>query len=113
MPRVLAFTVLVARYVVAAAVSGAATLRLIVRRGPLPPSGFVKLRIGPHTERGAAWLGALVSLTPGTTTISVDPEAREMVLHLLDASEPEAVAASIRRDFELPLLALAGRKDDA
>jgi multisubunit Na+/H+ antiporter MnhE subunit len=93
--------------------SGFATLRIVLARGPRPPSGFVRARIGPLSERGAAWLGALVTLTPGSTTISVDPRTRELVLHLLDASDPAGAVAAIRRDFEAPLLVLAGREERA
>jgi multisubunit Na+/H+ antiporter MnhE subunit len=111
--RCAAGAILVLRFLAATLTSGFATLRLVLARGPRPASGFMRLRIGPLSERGAAWLGALVTLTPGSTTISVDPRTREMVLHLLDASDPAGVEAAIRRDFEAPLLVLAGRKASA
>jgi multisubunit Na+/H+ antiporter MnhE subunit len=38
------------------------------------------------SEAGASILGGMITLTPGTTTIDVDMERREMLLHVLDAS---------------------------
>ena len=49
---------------------------------------------------GAALLGCLVTLTPGTTVIDIDMARHEMLLHLLDLSQAEATVASIRKEFE-------------
>lgn len=59
-------------------------------------------------ERGAAILGCMVSLTPGTTTLDIDMDRRELLVHVLDASDPEAMVAAIRRDFEPGLVTLFG-----
>ena len=63
---------------------------------------------GKATAR--ALLGSMVSLTPGTTTIDIDMERKELLLHVLDASDTDAVVAGIRRDFEPGLRALFGRE---
>jgi multisubunit Na+/H+ antiporter MnhE subunit len=95
---------LVLRFARAVFVSGLQTVAVIVTSGrpggEPPPSRLIRARFAPMTERGAALLGAMVSLTPGTTTIDIDMERRELLLHVLDASDPEAVVAAIRRDFE-------------
>lgn len=49
---------------------------------------------------GAAVLGALVTLTPGTTVIDIDLQQRKMLLHLLDTRDLETAITTIRRDFE-------------
>jgi multisubunit Na+/H+ antiporter MnhE subunit len=85
--------------------SGLATARLILSRSQ-PPTGVVRLNFAPMSSTGAAVLGALVTLTPGSTCIAIDPRRREMLLHLLDVRTVEAAAASIRRDFEQDLCLL-------
>jgi multisubunit Na+/H+ antiporter MnhE subunit len=83
--------------------SGLATAWLIVRPGRRPRPGLVRVPFSGLDPVGAACLGALITLTPGTTTIDVDLEAGEMLLHLLDASDAEGAARGIRRRFERPL----------
>jgi multicomponent K+:H+ antiporter subunit E/multicomponent Na+:H+ antiporter subunit E len=85
--------------------AGIATARIIVRRRP-PPAGLVRMRFAPMSETGAAVLGAMVTLTPGSSAIDIDPARREMLLHLLDRSAADATVASIRRDFERDVCAL-------
>lgn len=85
--------------------SGIATARIILSRTQ-PPAGVVQLHFAPMSSTGAAVLGALVTLTPGSTCIDIDPQQREMLLHLLDTREIETTFASIRRDFEQDLCLL-------
>ena len=83
-------------------VSGATTAWLIVRPGRSPEPGLLRIRYSGIDPIGAAVLGAMITLTPGTTTIDVDVERGELLLHLLDASDPASVARSIRKRFERP-----------
>lgn len=79
--------------------SGLSTARIILQRRS-PPAGFVRLHFAPMSATGAAVLGALVTLTPGSSTIDIDMQRREILLHLLDSRGSKARMASIRRDFE-------------
>lgn len=82
--------------------SSLSTAWLIVRpRRPEP--GLMRIGFSGLSARGAATLGAMITLTPGTTAIDVDFERGQMLLHVLDASDPAAVADDIRMRFELPL----------
>ncbi|NLE85929.1 MAG: hypothetical protein GX607_05975 [Myxococcales bacterium] len=83
--------------------SGLLTAWLIVRPGPRPRSGLVRIGYENLSETGAAVLGCLVTLTPGSTAVDIDPERRELLLHLLDASNACAVASNIQRRFAIPL----------
>lgn len=91
-------------------VSGGITALIILRGGTRLQPGFVRMSYGDLGETAADFLGALVSLTPGTTTVDIDPERRELLLHLLDVTRAEQTLASIRRDFLLPVRALFGGK---
>jgi multisubunit Na+/H+ antiporter MnhE subunit len=55
----------------------------------------------------------MVSLTPGTTTIDIDMERRELLLHVLDASDTTALVDGIRKEFEPGLKVLFGTEQAA
>jgi multisubunit Na+/H+ antiporter MnhE subunit len=114
MTRVFAATSLLLRFLRAMVVSGLLTVAVILRTGrpggPPPPSALLRVRFAPMSAQGAALLGAMVSLTPGTTTIDIDMENRELLLHVLDASDTDAVVEGIRREFEPSLRILFGRE---
>jgi multisubunit Na+/H+ antiporter MnhE subunit len=93
--------------------SGIATIRIILSAsngGPAPVAGFVRFRYASMSDRGAAILAAMITLTPGTTAIDIDPATRIMTLHLLDARGGDAAIADIRRSFEPPLVRLFGER---
>lgn len=105
MSRVAALVRLALRFIAHCILSGMATARIIVRRRPAR-SGLVQLRIAPMSETGAAVLAALVTLTPGSSAIDIDPEGHEMLLHLLDLDTADSTIAAIRHDFESDVAAL-------
>lgn len=88
--------------------SGWATTRIILADpGALRP-GLVRFAYGDLSEGAASLLAAVVTLTPGTTVIDIDPERREFLMHLLDLDQAEATLGGIRRDFMVPLQVLLG-----
>lgn len=108
--RLWAIALLLLRFLRAVVVSGAQTVGVILRSGAgtgsAPPTALLRVRFGPLNARGAAVLGCLVSLTPGTTTLDIDMQRRELLLHVLDASDTRALLAGIRHDFEPSLQVL-------
>ncbi|HEV2072820.1 MAG TPA: Na+/H+ antiporter subunit E [Thermomicrobiales bacterium] len=63
---------------------------------PLQKPGIVTLPIGHHSPYGVGPVGYFVTLSPGSFLVEVDWDAREMLVHVIDASNPDAV----RRDAE-------------
>lgn len=112
MGKVGAAIVLLLRFLRAVVVSGLQTVRVILASGrpggAPPPVALLRVGFAPMSPAGAALLGCMVSLTPGTTTIDIDMDRRELLLHVLDASDTDALVAGIRRDFEPGLVALFG-----
>lgn len=110
--RALAALELLARFAAAVVVSGFSTvaviLRAALRRGPPPRPGFLRIPLSVTSERWATLEACLVTLTPGTTVVEIDLARRQLVLHVLDVSDPERVRAAIRRDFEAAIERLAG-----
>jgi multisubunit Na+/H+ antiporter MnhE subunit len=83
--------------------SGVATAWLIVRPGARPTPALVRMPFSGLNETGAALLGCMMTLTPGTTTVDIDMARNEMLVHLLDGADPEAALASAHDEFERPL----------
>ncbi|MDO4681909.1 MAG: Na+/H+ antiporter subunit E [Lautropia sp.] len=94
--------------------SGVQTLGVILARrlggGRLPEPGIIRLPFRPMSPAGAAILSGMICLTPGTTVLDVDMARHEMLIHLLDVSGADALAAQVRRSFEPGLLVLFGEK---
>jgi multisubunit Na+/H+ antiporter MnhE subunit len=106
-PRAVSAFVLVWRFFAALVIGGLQTVRIIVAP-QRPPSALIRMRLAPVSPTGAALLGALITLTPGTTTLDIDLDRQELLLHVLDARDPQAVVAGIRNDFEAPIVDLFG-----
>ena len=112
MAKLIAAIVLALRFTRAVAMSGVDTIAVILKAGrpgaAPPPAAFVRVRFAPMTPRGAALLGSMVSLTPGTTTIDIDMEHYELLLHVLDSTDTDGMVEGMRRDFEPGLRVLFG-----
>jgi len=111
MRRLVAAIELLLRFLWQVVLSGLATAWLIVKPGRRPQPMLLRMSYGPIDPRGAALLGCLITLTPGTTTLDVDAERRELLLHLLDDVDPEGAVAGIRHEFERPLKVLFPLED--
>jgi multisubunit Na+/H+ antiporter MnhE subunit len=88
--------------------SGWTTAVIILRGGKTVRSGFTRMSYGDLGDTAANLLGALITITPGTTTVDIDLERREFLLHLLDVERAEITRASIERDFLRPIRTLFG-----
>lgn len=62
--------------------------------------GYVEVPIGERTTNGVAVTGMLVTLAPGSVLIDVDWERDIMLYHMLDATDPDAVRATIATFYE-------------
>ncbi|MEZ5535364.1 MAG: Na+/H+ antiporter subunit E [Thiolinea sp.] len=103
---------LLLRFLRAVAISGLKTVQVILhtRRTQPPNAALLRVKFVPMTETGAALLGCMVSLTPGTTTIDIDMEQHELLLHVLNATNSDALLRVIRCDFEPGLAILFGTR---
>ena len=93
--------------------SGVDTLRVILLHGmgrPLPPARFIHMPFTPMSELGVSLLTNMISLTPGTTALDIDIKKHQILLHVLDATDAQGVADSVRNTFEPDLITLFGEK---
>lgn len=78
----------------------------------------LRLILGPRRNLNPAWievpldirdpyaitiLASTISLTPGTVTCEVGPGHARLLVHALNASDPEVLVAEIKRRYEAPL----------
>ena len=100
LPRLLATLWLPPAFLWAVIVSGLATARTILvtacGKAP-PPSAILRVPFNLPSEGWASLEACLITLTPGTATLSIDMARRELLVHVLDASDPPAVRAGLRR----------------
>jgi len=109
--KVWALFVLLLHFLKAVVLSGWQTVQVILATTPggKPRTGtFVRVRFAPMNATGAAILGCMVSLTPGTTTLDIDMDLHELLLHVLDETAVQEMVDGIRTDFEPGLVAVFG-----
>lgn len=108
MNRLAALLHLVLHFLKDLLVSGFTTAALILRGSRTLRSGLVRMPYGDLPDGAALAVGALITLTPGTSTVDIDPVRKEYLLHLLDLESGETTLATIRRDLIEPARVLAG-----
>jgi multicomponent Na+:H+ antiporter subunit E len=62
--------------------------------------GIIAVPIRTVTDAGITAIANTITLTPGTLTIDISDDRSVLYVHCIDASDPEAVARSIRNDLE-------------
>lgn len=66
---------------------------------PLESAGIVAIPIGERTPTGVAVMALVMTLSPGEFLVEVDWERRVMLMHVIDASDPEEVRAEHERFY--------------
>jgi multisubunit Na+/H+ antiporter MnhE subunit len=66
---------------------------------PLDRPGIVAVPIGERTPTGIAVTALVMTLSPGEFLVEVDWERRAMLMHVIDASNPEKVRAAHERFY--------------
>lgn len=74
-------------------------LATIGLKEPASP-GVVAVPLGERSPRGVSISAFLAAFTPGTLLVEVDEYKREMLVHALDASDPEAVRESQEKLYQ-------------
>lgn len=82
--------------------------RLVV--GPLErlrPS-FIEIPLDVDHPFVATVLGSIISLTPGTVSIEIDPAKRVLLVHALDVGDEAELIATAKARYEAPLKEIFG-----
>jgi multicomponent Na+:H+ antiporter subunit E len=80
--------------------SSVAVAHAAFAREPRTASAIIAMPIALRTDFGIAVLANMVTLTPGTCSLHISDDRRTLFIHSLDAADPEAIVADIRKVFE-------------
>lgn len=72
-------------------------------RAKLRPA-FIEIPMQLDDDFTLSLLTSIISLTPGTVSASLSSDRRKLLVHALDAPDPQQLVAEIQRRYEAPLL---------
>ena len=75
-------------------------LSVVLRIRPMTKSGIVAIPIETSTQVGVAVSALVVTISPGTYLIDLDREQRVMLIHALDATDPDALRDHFHRFYQ-------------
>jgi multicomponent K+:H+ antiporter subunit E len=73
---------------------------VLFRRGESLRSRFVTVPLDLTTAEAITALAGTITLTPGTLSADLSADGRSLLVHCLDAPDPDAVVAHIKRSYE-------------
>lgn len=84
-------------------VANAAVARLVL--GPLARlrPAFVRVPLDLTHPHSVALLASIVTMTPGTVSVALTPDARSLLVHALDVEDPDKLVANIKARYEAPI----------
>jgi len=70
--------------------------------GLRPPgeAGIVRVPLLDRSEQGVVVSAIALTLSPGSVLLDIDEERRELVIHAIDASDPERVVAGLQEFYQ-------------
>jgi multisubunit Na+/H+ antiporter MnhE subunit len=68
---------------------------------PLVKPGIVKIPIGAHSAYGVGPVGFFITLSPGSFMVDIDWDQRVMLVHVIDATNPDAVRKDAEKYYRL------------
>lgn len=63
--------------------------------------GIVKIPLTNHSPAGVGMVGLLVTLSPGSFLVEIDWDDRSMLVHYIDASDPDRLRREAERYYRL------------
>jgi multicomponent K+:H+ antiporter subunit E len=73
---------------------------VLFRRGADLRSRFVTIPLDAQTPEAIAVLAGTITMTPGTLSADLSADGRALLVHCLDAGDPDAIAAGIKHRYE-------------
>ena len=77
--------------------------RLILGRPERLRPVFVVVPLALKSDLAISLLANAICLTPGTVSARLAPDRRHLLVHALDAADPDQLAATLKRRYEAPL----------
>ncbi len=76
---------------------------VLFRRGDGLRSTFVTVPLELRTGEAISALAGTITLTPGTVSADLSADGRSLLVHCLEAPDPDEVVATIKARYERPL----------
>lgn len=70
--------------------------------------GFIEFTLNVKNAKSIAFLSQMITLTPGTTTVSYDESTNRLLIYSFYGKDPNGVIMSIRKNFETILKEIWG-----
>lgn len=80
-----------------------AVARLVLHPGVEPRPAWVRVPYTLSDGRAVALLAMIITNTPGTVSCMVDEKRRDILVHVLNTTDPDAIVAEILQRYEQPL----------
>lgn len=77
---------------------------VLFRRGDRLRSCFVEIPLDLRTPEAIAVLAGTITMTPGTVSADLSSDGRSLLVHCLDAADPDDIVASIKSRYEKRLM---------
>ncbi len=71
-------------------------------------SRFLVVPLDTRIPEAIVTLAGTITMTPGTVSCDISADGRSLLVHALDAPDPEAVVATIKQRYERRLLEIFG-----
>lgn len=70
---------------------------------------FIEVPLDLKQELPRFLFACLISMTPGTMSVGLDARRGILLVHVLDAPDPDAAVSEMKKTFEQPLIRIFGR----
>lgn len=77
---------------------------ILFRRGDSLRSVFVTVPLDLTSAEAITVLAGTITLTPGTVSADLSADGRALLVHCLEAPDPDGVVATIKERYERPLM---------
>ena len=84
-------------------IANLAVARLILAGPRVLRPAFIVVPLDLKNELALSMLANTICLTPGTVSAKLSDDRQRLLIHALDADDPEAVVTTIKERFEKPL----------
>jgi len=82
---------------------------IVLHPNPVLNPRFIDVPLDLKDEMPRFLFACLISMTPGTMSVGLDHDRGVLIVHVLDAPDPEAAVRNMKKTFEQPLVRIFGR----
>jgi multicomponent K+:H+ antiporter subunit E len=77
--------------------------RIVLNPASNPQPAWVEVRLDAQHPTAVSLLAMIITMTPGTVSCVIDERRHSILVHALDCSDAEEMAAQIKQRYERPL----------